>query len=114
MSKQRRVVVTAGAGGIGLVIAKAFAAAGDRVHICDVDEPALEKVTREIPEITGTVCNVAHRPSVEGFVADAVQNLGGIDVLINNVGVAGPTATVADVDPDQWDEVIAINLTGPF
>jgi NAD(P)-dependent dehydrogenase (short-subunit alcohol dehydrogenase family) len=114
MSKQRRVVVTAGAGGIGLVIAKAFAAAGDRVHICDIDEQALEQVTREIPEITGTVCNVAHRPSVEGFVADAVQNLGGIDVLINNVGVAGPTATVEDVDPEQWDEVLAINLTGPF
>lgn len=114
MSKQRRVVVTAGAGGIGLAIAKAFAAAGDRVHVCDIDGPALERVTREVPGITGSVCDVAHRSSVESFVADAVEALGGIDVLVNNVGIAGPTATVEEVDPDRWDEVLAINLTGPF
>jgi NAD(P)-dependent dehydrogenase (short-subunit alcohol dehydrogenase family) len=71
-------------------------------------------VTQQIPQITGTLCNVADRGAVEGFVAGAVEALGGIDVLINNVGVAGPTATVEEVDPDQWDEVIAINLTGPF
>jgi NAD(P)-dependent dehydrogenase (short-subunit alcohol dehydrogenase family) len=114
MSKARRVVVTAGGGGIGLLIAQAFVAAGDRVHVCDVNADALEQVTRDNPAITGTVCNVADRAAVERFVEEAVDALGGIDILINNAGIAGPTTSVEDLDPDEWDAVLAVNLTGPF
>jgi NAD(P)-dependent dehydrogenase (short-subunit alcohol dehydrogenase family) len=114
MSKARRVVVTAGGGGIGLIIAQAFVAAGDRVHVCDVNADALERVTRDNPAITGTVCNVADRAAVERFVEEAVDALGGIDILINNAGIAGPTTSVEDLDPDEWDAVLAVNLTGPF
>jgi NAD(P)-dependent dehydrogenase (short-subunit alcohol dehydrogenase family) len=114
MSKARRVVVTAGGGGIGLTIAKAFVAAGDRVHVCDVDADAVERVTRDNPAITGTVCDIADRAAVERFVDEAVDALGGIDVLVNNAGIAGPTTSVEDLDPDEWDTVLAVNLTGPF
>ena len=114
MSKARRVVVTAGGGGIGLTIAQAFVAAGDRVHVCDLDAHALEGVTRDNPAITGTVCDVADRAAVERFVEEAVGALGGIDVLVNNAGIAGPTTSVEDLDPDEWDTVLAVNLTGPF
>ena len=114
MSEARRVVVTAGGGGIGLIIAQAFVAAGDRVHVCDVDADALERVTRDNPGITGTVCNVADRAAVERFVDEAVDALGGIDVLVNNAGIAGPTTSVENLDPDEWDAVLAVNLTGPF
>ena len=114
MSNGRRVVVTAGAAGIGLAIAKAFAADGDRVHICDINEQAVEQVTDDNPAITGTVCDVSSRSSVEAFVQDAVARLGGIDVLVNNAGIAGPTASVEEMDPDQWDAVLAVNLTGTF
>jgi NAD(P)-dependent dehydrogenase (short-subunit alcohol dehydrogenase family) len=114
MSKARRVVVTAGGGGIGLIIAQAFVAAGDRVHVCDVDADAIERVTRDNPGITGTVCDVADRAAVERFVEEAVDALGGIDVLINNAGISGPTTSVEGLDPDEWDTVLAINLTGPF
>jgi NAD(P)-dependent dehydrogenase (short-subunit alcohol dehydrogenase family) len=114
MSKARRVVVTAGGGGIGLLIAQAFVAAGDRVHVCDLNADALERVTRDNPAITGTVCNVADRAAVERFVEEAVDTLGGIDILINNAGIAGPTTSVEDLDPDEWDAVLAVNLTGPF
>jgi NAD(P)-dependent dehydrogenase (short-subunit alcohol dehydrogenase family) len=114
MGKSRRVVVTAGGGGIGLTIAKAFVAAGDRVHVCDVDADAVERVTRDNPAITGTVCNVADRAAVERFVEEAVDTLGGIDVLVNNAGISGPTTSVEDLDPDEWDTVLAVNLTGPF
>jgi len=114
MSEARRVVVTAGGGGIGLIIAKAFVAAGDRVHICDVNADAVERVTRDNPAITGTVCDIADRAAVERFVADAVDELGGIDVLVNNAGIAGPTTSVENLDPDEWDSVLAVNLTGPF
>ena len=114
MSKARRVVVTAGGGGIGLTIAQAFVAAGDRVHVCDLDAHALEGVTRDNPAITGTVCDVADRAAVERFVEEAAAALGGIDVLVNNAGIAGPTTSVEDLDPDEWDTVLAVNLTGPF
>ena len=114
MSEARRVVVTAGGGGIGLIIAKAFVAAGDRVHVCDVNADALERVTRDNPGITGTVCDIADRAAVERFVEEAVDELGGIDVLVNNAGIAGPTTSVENLDPDEWDAVLAVNLTGPF
>lgn len=114
MNTGRRVVVTAGAAGIGLATAKAFAANGDRVHICDIDERALEQVTEANPMITATVCDVSDRRSVEAFVVEAVHALGGIDVLVNNAGISGPTSPVEEMDPDQWEAVLAVNLTGTF
>ena len=74
----------------------------------------MERVTRDNPAITGTVCDVADRAAVERFVADAVDALGGIDILINNAGISGPTTSVEGLDPDEWDTVLAVNLTGPF
>ncbi|GED90069.1 SDR family oxidoreductase [Streptomyces sp. 6-11-2] len=114
MNTGRRVVVTAGAAGIGLATARAFAANGDRVHICDIDERALEQITEANPMITGTVCDVSDRPLVEAFVEAATHALGGIDVLVNNAGISGPTAPVEEMDPDQWEKVLAVNLTGTF
>jgi NAD(P)-dependent dehydrogenase (short-subunit alcohol dehydrogenase family) len=114
MSNGRRVVVTAGAGGIGLAIAEAFAANGDRVHICDINEPALKQITNDNPSITATVCDVSDRSSVEAFVKAAADTLGGIDVLVNNAGISGPTTSVEEMDPDQWEAVLAVNLTGTF
>jgi NAD(P)-dependent dehydrogenase (short-subunit alcohol dehydrogenase family) len=114
MSSGRRVVITAAAGGIGLSLARAFAADGNRVHICDIDQEALDRVTGADPSITATVCDVSDRASVESFVAAAVDTLGGIDVLTNNAGISGPTASVEEMDPDQWEAVLAVNLTGTF
>jgi NAD(P)-dependent dehydrogenase (short-subunit alcohol dehydrogenase family) len=114
VSNGRRVVITAGAAGIGLAIAKAFAADGARVHICDIDEQALTRVTEGNPAVTATVCDVSDRSSVEAFVGAAVDTLGGIDVLVNNAGISGPTASVEEMDPDKWEAVLAVNLTGTF
>ncbi len=114
MVQGRSVVVTAGAAGIGLAVAKAFAANGDRVHICDINPQALSQVTDANPSITSTVCDISDRPAVEAFVDAAVDALGGIDVLINNAGIAGPTTSVEQLDPDQWAAVLGVNLTGTF
>lgn len=114
MSNQRRVVVTAAASGIGLAIARAFAADGARVHICDINEHALDTVTSDNPAITATVCDVSDRSAVESFVEAAADTLGGIDVLINNAGISGPTASVEELNPDDWESVLAVNLTGTF
>jgi NAD(P)-dependent dehydrogenase (short-subunit alcohol dehydrogenase family) len=110
----RRVLITAAAGGIGLAIARAFAAEGDRVHICDIDAPALGRATAGHDAITGSVCDVSDRVAVAAWVAEAAETMGGIDVLVNNAGVSGPTTAVQDMEPDAWEAVLAVNLTGTF
>ncbi|MEM5429288.1 SDR family oxidoreductase [Cupriavidus oxalaticus] len=110
----KRVLVTAGAGGIGRAITTAFAAAGAKVFACDIDEPALLRLQAEVPGVAISVCDIADRASVERMVAEAAAALGGLDVLINNAGIAGPVASVADVDPDAWETVLRVNLTGTF
>jgi NAD(P)-dependent dehydrogenase (short-subunit alcohol dehydrogenase family) len=114
MPAGRGVIVTAGAAGIGLSIAKTFAAHGDRVHICDINEEALTKVTEGHSGITATVCDVSQPASVEAFVSAAVDALGAVDVLVNNAGISGPTASVEEMDPAQWQAVLDVNVTGTF
>jgi len=109
--KDRRVLVTAGAAGIGLAITKTFVEHGARVHVCDVDEAALGKLDAQIHRSRADVSNLA---DVERLFADAARTLGGLDVLVNNAGIAGPTALVEDIRPEDWDRCIAIDLNGMF
>jgi len=110
----QRVLITAGAGGIGLAIAKAFVARGARVHIADVNAQAVEEITRQTPAITGTVGDVSKPADLDKLFADVAQKLGGLDVLVNNAGIAGATAPVADYPVDTWNAVINVNLNGTF
>jgi NAD(P)-dependent dehydrogenase (short-subunit alcohol dehydrogenase family) len=112
--KGLRVLVTAGAAGIGLEIARAFVREGARVHICDVDEAALAAVKASDPELAQTVCDVADRTQVARLFGDTVRVLGGLDCLVNNAGIAGPTGTVEEINPEDWDRCLAIDLTGQF
>jgi len=112
--KGLRVIVTAGANGIGLAIARAFAGEGARVHVCDVDQAALAALTASDPTITQTHCDVADRASVQRLFDEATAKLGGLDVLVNNAGIAGPTARVEEMHPDDWDRCLNICLTGQF
>jgi NAD(P)-dependent dehydrogenase (short-subunit alcohol dehydrogenase family) len=112
--KGLRVIVTAGANGIGRAIARAFAGEGARVHVCDVDQAALAALTASDPTITQTHCDVADRPSVQRLFDEATAKLGGLDVLVNNAGIAGPTAKVEEMHPDDWDRCLNICLTGQF
>jgi NAD(P)-dependent dehydrogenase (short-subunit alcohol dehydrogenase family) len=109
-----RVLITAGAGGIGLAIARAFHAEGARVFICDVDEPALGSAESQMPGLIARRCDVGDRAAVAAMVADAVRQLGGLDVLVNNAGIGGPTKAVHELDPADWDNVLRVNLTGAF
>ncbi len=110
----QRVLITAGAAGIGREIAHAFAAAGAKVFVCDIDADALRTFSKELPSASTQVCDVANRREVEAMVAAAVASLGGLDVLVNNAGIAGPTAPVETMDPDEWEKVVAVNLNGTF
>jgi len=109
-----RVLITAGGGGIGLAIARAFHAQGARVFICDIDDAALARAVAELPGLMARRCDVADRVAVGAMVAAAVQCLGGLDVLVNNAGIGGPTRPVHELDPDDWDAVLRVNLTGAF
>ena len=110
----QRVLITAGAQGIGREFARAFAANGAKVFICDIDLKSLDALAKEIPELIVRPCDMASRAQIERMVPEAVQALGGLDVLINNAGIAGLTLPVEQYPPDDWDKVIAVNLTAMF
>jgi NAD(P)-dependent dehydrogenase (short-subunit alcohol dehydrogenase family) len=106
-----RVLVTAGAAGIGRAIAQTFVDNGARVHVCDVDDKALAGLPAKI---THTRADVSSPMEVERLFDDVRRHLGGLDVLVNNAGIAGPTAKIEDIKPEDWDRCIAIDLNGMF
>jgi NAD(P)-dependent dehydrogenase (short-subunit alcohol dehydrogenase family) len=109
-----RVLVTAGAAGIGLAIARAFVREGARVHVGDVDAEALVRLRGTDAGLGTSVCDVASRDDVARMFDDATARLGGLDCLVNNAGIAGPTGRVDAIDPEAWDRCIAVDLTGQF
>jgi len=109
-----RVVVTAGASGIGRAIVDAFVAQGARVHICDVSAAALESFSREQPTAGTTLADVSDEAAVDRLFDEAAARLGGLDVLVNNAGIAGPTAPIEQIATADWKRTIDVNLTGHF
>jgi NAD(P)-dependent dehydrogenase (short-subunit alcohol dehydrogenase family) len=110
----QRVLVTAGAGGIGLAIARALAADGARVHIADVDAQKVGEVTAAEPRISGSVADVSDPDQVARLFDEVSLRLGGLDVLVNNAGISGPTAPVSEYDTAAWLAVLNVNLNGTF
>jgi NAD(P)-dependent dehydrogenase (short-subunit alcohol dehydrogenase family) len=113
-SARQRVLVTGGAAGIGLAITRAFLDAGARVHIADSDDGAVAGITANAAAISASVCDITDTAAVGAMFDDLVRALGGLDVLVNNAGIAGPTAPVDQYAPEEWEAVLAVNLTGTF
>jgi NAD(P)-dependent dehydrogenase (short-subunit alcohol dehydrogenase family) len=109
-----RVLITAGAAGIGRAIADTFADHGARVWVCDISEAALEACRAERPDYGVVHCDVAEADQIDAFFDQAIAELGGLDVLVNNAGIAGPTAGVEDIDPADWRRTVDINLNSYF
>jgi NAD(P)-dependent dehydrogenase (short-subunit alcohol dehydrogenase family) len=107
-----RVAITAAAGGFGLVIARAFAAQGADVHVCDVDEVAVRPAADA--GLRATVVDVADGEALDRWIDGVLAAGGGLDVLVNNAGIAGPTALVEDIDPDEWERSLAVTLTSHY
>lgn len=112
--KGLRVLVTAGAGGIGRTIAETLAASGARIHVCDISASALEACAREHPDWVVTRCDVSIEADV-GQLFDVIKDrFGGLDVLINNAGIAGPTGGIDEMSSADWRQTIDVNLHGQF
>jgi NAD(P)-dependent dehydrogenase (short-subunit alcohol dehydrogenase family) len=114
LSPGHRVLVTAGASGIGRAVADLLIENGARVHVCDVSEPFLDEFRRAHPDHGATLCDVSDEGQVDRLFADAGNGLGGLDALINNAGIAGPTGGVEDLAPADWRRTIEVCLTGQF
>ena len=107
-------MVTAGASGIGRVISETFLAHGCHVHVCDINSAAIDDFLRSNPSATASVADVSDAESVASLFDEFKQNHSRLDVLVNNAGIAGPTAAASEVATDDWDRTIAVNLNGQF
>jgi NAD(P)-dependent dehydrogenase (short-subunit alcohol dehydrogenase family) len=108
----QRVAITAAGGGIGLSIAKAFAAQGADVHVCDVDAAAIAGAAAL--GLRASQVDVSDPNAVDRWIDEVLAIGGGLDVLVNNAGTSGPTALIEDVELAEWDRCIAIGLTSHF
>ena len=109
-----RVLVTAGGGGAGLTIARQFADAGAKVIACDVDTAAIANIAEIEDGIEFIEADVGDEKAVDRLFDRIEGRLGGLDVLVNNAGIAGPTSAVEDVTLADWNRTLAVNLTGQF
>ncbi len=105
----KRVLITAGADGIGLVMARAFAEAGYRVWVTDIDKHAIAALP---PGIRGTVTDASHESAMELLFAEIAEDWGGLEVLCANAGIKGPTAAIEDMPLEGWHQCLAVNLDG--
>ena len=109
-----KVLVTAGASGIGATIASAFYEAGARVHICDVNRTAIDAFTAGARAITASMADVSIASEVDRVIDDVGASLGDLDVLVNNAGIAGPTGAISDIAVADWERTVDVNLNSQF
>ncbi|MCB1480595.1 MAG: SDR family oxidoreductase [Rhodobiaceae bacterium] len=109
----RKAIVTGGAQGIGRAVAERFIASGADVALWDVDAALAEKTANEIGAIAVRV-DVSDPDSVNVALKETLDKFGRIDIAVNNAGITGPNTTTWDYKPEDWNQVMTINLTGPF
>ena len=112
--KEKRILITGGASGIGAATAARFLDEGARVCVLDRDASACDHIKRELPAMgEAIIADVTDLMQVEAAFAEAIRLMDGIDVVINNAGIS-IRHKFLDITPEEWDRVIAVNLTGVF
>jgi meso-butanediol dehydrogenase/(S,S)-butanediol dehydrogenase/diacetyl reductase len=112
--KDKRVLITGGASGIGAAAVARFLEEGSQVCVLDRDEKACEAIRRQLSTLSeAIIADVTNLMQVEAALGEAVRAMGGVDVLINNAGIS-IRHNFLDITPEEWDKVIAVNLTGVF
>src|ERR1700740_593610 len=112
--KDKRVLITGGASGIGAATAARFLEEGAQVCVLDRDGQACEAIRRELPALSeAIIADVTDLMQVEAAFANAIRAMDGVDILVNNAGIS-IRHNFLDITPEEWDKVIAVNLTGVF
>ena len=111
----KRAVVTGGAQGIGYAIAEKFLSQGAQITLWDQDEALMAEAVDTLGEgASGVAVDVTNPDMIEAAAREAQESVGGIDVLVNNAGIAGAALPVCDYPLDEWRRVIEIDLNGVF
>jgi NAD(P)-dependent dehydrogenase (short-subunit alcohol dehydrogenase family) len=110
----RRILVTAGAAGIGLAIVERLIFHGARVVVCDIADTVIDAFAKANPQVSAIKADVSSEEDVDRMFAAVHSELGGLDALVNNAGIAGPTGAVEDIEPAEWRRCVDIDLTGQF
>ncbi|RBI68955.1 3-oxoacyl-[acyl-carrier-protein] reductase [Roseovarius sp. TE539] len=110
----RRVVITGGGSGIGLCLARRFAAAGDRVALCDSDRDAVARAAADLPGVIARLADVTDSAQMDAFLSEVDAEWGGADVVCANAGTGGPAGRIEDLDYEAWRACLDVNLNGAF
>jgi NAD(P)-dependent dehydrogenase (short-subunit alcohol dehydrogenase family) len=113
-TKALRVVVTAAGGGAGRIVARRFHNSGASVAICDIDKAGVASLADECNEMFAVVGDAGDENFVVSFMSEVVRRFGAVDVLVNNVGIAGPTSVAEDISLEAWEGSLRVNLTSHF
>ncbi len=108
------VLISGGASGIGHSIAEAFLEAGACVHVCDLSQKHIDEFLASHPTASATLADVCVSADVDRIFDDLERIHGKLSILVNNAGIAGPTAAVEDIRIEDWDRCIAVDLSGAF
>lgn len=110
----RKVLISAGGSGIGRCIAEAFLNNQDEVFVCDINAKSLEQFQQDYPNLHIYTCDLADHEQIKLMFSQAIQKLGGIDILVNNTGISGPTVAADELSFEDWNTVINLNLNSTF
>lgn len=110
----KKVLITAGASGLGLEMARVFLNAGSEVFICDINESLISEAKAEFPLLHTSITDVSDEAAVASLFEQLHSKMGALDILINNAGIAGPTGEVETLNKADWDRTLAINITSQF
>ena len=110
----QKILITAGASGIGYAIAETLHGLGAKLMICDISEDALDKAQERLEGLETIKADVSNEADVAQMFEKLENRLGGLDALINNAGIAGPTGGVEDISPQDWRKCLDVCLTGQF
>ena len=110
----KRVLVSAGGSGIGRAIVEGFVAQGAKVVTCDINPDFVNDLKTALPNVMAQVVDVGDEPAVQAFCDASIDHLGGLDCLVNNAGIAGPTLPIEEIDATDWNACLNICLNSQF
>ena len=110
----RKVFISAGGSGIARCIAEAFLKQGDDVFVCDINQQSLQQFKQDYPQLQIAYCDLGQMHAIQPMFETAMQALGGLDILVNNTGISGPTVAADELSFEDWTQVLNLNLNSTF